>query len=47
MLLQFAEEASAKTVSKGELSLLFEGSSFTVHERARSWRRSVASNVPT
>jgi hypothetical protein len=37
-LLQFAEEPSAKTVSTGELSLLLEGSSFTVHQRAKAWR---------
>ncbi|MGB8260226.1 MAG: IS66 family insertion sequence element accessory protein TnpB, partial [Terracidiphilus sp.] len=34
-LLKFAEEPSAKTVSTGELSLLLEGSSFTVHQRAK------------
>lgn len=38
LLLQFAEEPSAKTVSTGELSLLLEGSSFTVHKRAKAWR---------
>ena len=37
-LLKFAEEPSAKTVSTGELSLLLEGSSFTVHQRAKAWR---------
>lgn len=37
-LLEFAEEPSAKTVSTGELSLLLEGSSFTVHQRAKAWR---------
>jgi hypothetical protein len=37
-LLQFAAEPSAKTVSMGELSLLLEGSSFTVHQRAKAWR---------
>ena len=37
-LLKFAEEPSAKTVSSGELSLLLEGSSFTVHQRAKAWR---------
>jgi hypothetical protein len=37
-LLKFAEEPSAKTVSAGELSLLLEGSSFTVHQRAKAWR---------
>jgi hypothetical protein len=37
-LLAFAQEPSAKTVSTGELSLLLEGSSFTVHQRAKAWR---------
>jgi hypothetical protein len=37
-LLEFAEQPGAKTVSTGELSLLLEGSSFTVHERAKAWR---------
>lgn len=38
MLLEFAEEPGAKTVSTGELSLLLEGTSFTVHKRAKAWR---------
>jgi hypothetical protein len=38
-LLQFAAEPSAQTVSTGELSLLLEGSSFTVHQRAKAWRQ--------
>jgi len=37
-LLAFAEHPSAKTISTGELSLLLEGSSFTVHARAKAWR---------
>ncbi len=37
-VLQFAEEPSAETISTGELSLLLEGSSFTVHHRAKAWR---------
>lgn len=37
-LLKFAEQPSARTVSAGELALLLEGSSFTVHKRARAWR---------
>ncbi len=37
-LLKFAEEPSAKAVSTGELSLLLEGSSYTVHQRAEAWR---------
>lgn len=37
-LLKFAEEPSTKKVTTGELSLLLEGSSFTVHTRAKAWR---------
>lgn len=37
-LLAFADRPGAKTISAGELSLLFEGSSFTVHRRAKAWR---------
>jgi hypothetical protein len=37
-LLRFAEEPSTRTVSTGELSLLLEGVSFTVHKRAKAWR---------
>jgi hypothetical protein len=37
-LLKFAEEPSTRAVSTGELSLLLEGSSFTVHQRAKAWR---------
>jgi hypothetical protein len=37
-LLTFAEEPSTRAVSTGELSLLLEGSSFTVHKRAKAWR---------
>lgn len=39
-LLAFAEQPGAKTISTGELSLLLEGSSFTVHARAKAWRDS-------
>lgn len=38
LLLKFAEAPAAHSVSAGELALLFEGSSFTVHQRARPWR---------
>ena len=38
VLLQFAERPRAHTVSTGELSLLLEGSSYTVHTRAKAWR---------
>lgn len=37
-LLAFADQPGAKTISTGELSLLLEGSSFTVHARAKAWR---------
>jgi hypothetical protein len=47
LLLEFAEQPSAKTVSTGELSLLLEGSSFTVHKRAKAWRSSAHENPPT
>jgi hypothetical protein len=39
LLLEFAERPGAKSVSSGELSLLLEGASFTVHKRAAAWRR--------
>jgi hypothetical protein len=39
LLLRFADAPGAKTITTGELSLLLEGSSFTVHKRAKSWRR--------
>lgn len=42
--LQFAAEASAGTISTGELSLLLEGSSFTVHQRAKAWRTPAPEN---
>ena len=37
-LAAFAQEASATEISSAELSLLLEGASFTVHQRARAWR---------
>lgn len=37
-LLAFAEDPRTRTISTGELSLLLEGSSFTVHDRAKVWR---------
>jgi len=39
LLLEFAERPGAKSLSSGELSLLLEGASFTVHKRAAAWRR--------
>ena len=38
VLLAFAERPTATTVSTGELALLLEGTTFTVHKRARVWR---------
>jgi len=38
LLLRFADRPGAKTISTGELSLLLEGASFTVHERAPAWQ---------
>ena len=43
-LLQFAERPGARIVSTGELSLLLEGSSFTVHTRAKVWQETAAEN---
>lgn len=39
LLLSFAEKPTAKTISNGELSLLLEGNTYTVHKRARVWRQ--------
>lgn len=41
-LLAFAADPSCKGISSGELTLLLEGVTFTVHGRARKWRRSAA-----
>jgi hypothetical protein len=46
-LLKFAAEPSTRTISTGELSLLLEGSSFTVHQRAKAWRPAEAAGRPT
>jgi hypothetical protein len=37
-LFDFAADPSATQISTAELSLLFEGATFTVHTRARAWR---------
>ncbi len=37
-LATFADDPSASEISTAELSLLLEGASFTVHQRARVWR---------
>lgn len=37
-LAAFAPQPSATEISTAELSLLLEGASFTVHQRARAWR---------
>jgi len=41
-LLAFAEDPSCKTISSGELTMLLEGATFTVHSRARKWREGAA-----
>jgi transposase len=38
LVLAFAERPGSRSISTGELSLLLEGASFTVHKRAREWR---------
>lgn len=43
-LLAFAERPGAKTISTGELSMLLEGASFTVHKRAKAWRAPTRGN---
>lgn len=37
-LAAFARDPQATAISTAELSLLLEGASFTVHQRARAWR---------
>jgi transposase len=39
VLLTWAELPIATTISTGELSLLLEGKTFTVHQKARPWRQ--------
>jgi hypothetical protein len=34
----FTTDSNAKQISTAELSLLLEGATFTVHDRARAWR---------
>jgi len=38
-LLSFSSEPDARQISTAELSMLLEGTTFTVHKRARAWRR--------
>lgn len=38
LVLKFADQPGAQIITTGELSLLLEGSSFTVHKRAVAWR---------
>ena len=45
-LLAFADDARATTISIGELTLLLEGATFTVHGRARKWRASSPPVLP-
>jgi hypothetical protein len=46
MLLKFADPPCARTVTTGELSLLLEGSSFTVHKTAKPWRPRTREDEP-
>jgi hypothetical protein len=46
VLLRFADDPSTRTVTTGELSLLLEGASFTVHKRARAWRPATQESDP-
>lgn len=39
VLESFAERPTGTPISTGELSLLLEGARFTVHKRARAWKR--------
>lgn len=43
-LLQFAERPGMRAISTGELSLLLDGASFTIHQKAKAWRRT--DNLP-
>lgn len=36
----FVRDPSCSTITMAELSLLFEGASFTVHRRVREWKKS-------
>lgn len=44
-LAAFVEDPSATEISTAELSLLLEGASFTVHQRARAWREAQTPDV--
>jgi hypothetical protein len=35
----FAREPSCTTITRAELSLMFEGATFTVHRRVREWKK--------
>jgi hypothetical protein len=45
VLLAWAERPTVTTISTGELSLLLEGKTFTVHQRARAWRHPSSENA--
>ena len=36
---KFAQDPSCKTISTAELSLMLEGATFTVHHRAKAWKK--------
>jgi hypothetical protein len=45
-VLKLAEEPGTRAISTGELSLLLEGSSFTVHKRVKPWRSAAVASAP-
>lgn len=45
LLLDFTLRPGFKSISSGELSLLLEGASFTVHKRAKAWLASSRQDV--
>jgi hypothetical protein len=46
VLESFAERPTGTPISTGELSLLLEGARFTVHKRARAWKRKTHGQEP-
>lgn len=46
ILQEFSERPTGKPITTGELSLLLEGARFTVHKRARAWRKKTPEPKP-
>jgi hypothetical protein len=46
VLESFAERPTGTPITTGELSLLLEGARFTVHKRARAWKRKTPGQEP-